>query len=434
MTGKSGREAALDALEAARRRSAWPEEVLRTDRGLTDSRELALAMRLCLGVQQTEYLLDWYLARWTDRGPEKLDPPVRTLLRLGLYQIMFLDRVPDRAAVDETVTLARKRVHPGAAGLVNAVLRRAAREWREVPPPQDPTILYTCPAWLYDELSARLGAEETAEFLKAVNTPGPITLQVNTLRATASEALESLRSQGARAELHPTLPDCILLSGGSPEKLEVFQKGLVYVQDAAARLVTEAAELRPGMTMLDACGAPGGKSFAAAIRMGDRGTVLTRDLHENKLRRVREGAERLGLTCIRTRAADASDREAVFPADLVIADVPCSGFGVLRSKPGIRFKDPADLAALPAVQTRILSDLAESVKPGGLLLYSTCTIFSRENEEIVRSFLAARPDFVLEPFSCPLAGSTDGMVQLWPQRHGSDGFFIARLRRKEAPS
>ena len=189
------------------------------------------------------------------------------------------------------------------------------------------------------------------------------------------------------------------------------------------------------MRVLDACAAPGGKSFAAAMQMRDQGCMISCDIHENKWKRIRAGAERLGLACISTRTMDARrpDADLTGAMDIVLADVPCSGLGVIRKKPEIRFKDPAELERLPGIQRDILAGLAPCVKPGGVLVYSTCTVLARENEDVVRGFLRTHPEFSPEAFSLPLPGAdtADGMFTFWPQKHGTDGFFVCKLRRHE---
>jgi 16S rRNA (cytosine967-C5)-methyltransferase len=241
--------------------------------------------------------------------------------------------------------------------------------------------------------------------------------------------------------LHPWLAHCIALkSARHLERLDVFEEGLVYVQDAAAALAVVAAAPEPGMFVLDACSAPGGKSFGAAIRMKNSGRILSCDLQEKKLPMISDGAKRLGLTILETRAMDAqmADETLAGLADLVIADVPCSGFGVIRKKPEIRYKKEEDIADLPALQQKIIANLAGYVKPGGVLLYSTCTLLRRENEDVVNRFLDENKEFAPEAFTLPApAGNStsdtqasDGMTTLWPHETGTDGFFICRLRRQ----
>ena len=245
-----------------------------------------------------------------------------------------------------------------------------------------------------------------------------------------------LEADHVEAEPHPWLENCLLLHRtGDLERLEAFQQGLFYVQDPASRLSVLAAGAKPGMKVLDCCAAPGGKSFAAAIAMENQGEIVSCDLHPHKKKLIQAGADRLGLTIISPKTADGKvfrpEWENAF--DLVLVDAPCSGLGVIRKKPDIRYKDPAPLADLPAVQLDILRNAARYVKPGGTLMYSTCTLLYRENGEVVETFLAENNSYKAEAF--PLPGPVglvqSGRVTLWPHRHGTDGFFISKMRREE---
>jgi len=243
---------------------------------------------------------------------------------------------------------------------------------------------------------------------------------VNTLKTSVDALMMQLTEQGIGAEPHPWCPECLVIRGsGSLEQLDAFREGLFYVQDPAARMAAMAADLKPGMRVLDCCSAPGGKSFASAIAMENRGEIISCDLHEKKLGRIRENAERLGFSIIHTQAMDGSQPYEEFRKsfDLVIADVPCSGLGVIRKKPEIRYKPQADIQRLPEVQLRILRGLSSCVKAGGILLYSTCTILREENEAVVEAFLQEGHPFTVEE-----------MRTLWPHKNGTDGFFICRMR------
>ena len=277
-----------------------------------------------------------------------------------------------------------------------------------------------------------LGREGAEAFLTNSNRQPPAAAQVNTLRCSTEEAVCALEAEGVRVEPHPWLPDCLLLQGtGDLERLRAFRDGMIYIQDPAARLAVLAAG--PKGRVLDVCAAPGGKSFAAAIAMGDRGEIISCDLHENKLKRIREGAARLGLTSIRAEAADGRvfREEWRDGFDLVLVDAPCSGLGILRKKPDIRRKKADDLFTLPMVQNAILENAARYVRPGGTLLYSTCTILPEENEELADAFLGTHPEFSRERFLLPEPiGQVEGQITLWPHLHDTDGFYICRMTRR----
>lgn len=432
------REVALSCLLAGEKQGAWPDGYLRNAirRAGLDRRDAALCTRLVFGVLQNRMLLDWHIARLCTTPMEKLEPAVLNCLRLGAYQLLFLDRVPVHAAVNESVALSKKYSrNPRAYALVNAVLRALDRAGKEsLPQPEELSLRYSHPQWLVKEFSRTLPAEELEALLTADNTQPPTQAQVNSLKTTPEALSKGLEEAGVTVRTHPWLPGCLELEDtGNLETLPTFQKGEFYIQDAAARLAVMAAGAEPGMRVLDACAAPGGKSFAAAIQMEDRGSILSCDLHPHKIALIEEGARRLGLQSITAAVKNGRvfDPELEGKFDLVITDVPCSGLGIIRKKPDIRYKDPAPLEGLPAVQRDILSNTARYVRPGGVLLYATCTLLRRENEDVVEWFTEKDKDFTLEPFSLPGdIPAPEGMVTLWPHRQGTDGFFIAKLRRR----
>lgn len=258
---------------------------------------------------------------------------------------------------------------------------------------------------------------------------------MNSLKTTAEDLERELRGDGVTVQPHPWLEGCLEITGtGDLRSLPAFREGRFLVQDAAARLAAMAASAAPGDRVLDVCAAPGGKSFSMAMDMGDRGQILSCDVHPYKVKLIESGAQRLGLTCIRAAAADAREKHAAWErqADVVMADVPCSGLGIIRKKPDIRYKNPKELAQLPLVQRAILENASGYVRPGGTLVYSTCTVLPEENEDVTGDFLDKHPEFepVRTAFPLPV-GPCPGQVTLWPQRHGTDGFYICRMRRKD---
>ena len=436
----SARGEALAVLTACRTRGAWADAALDVHLTGLSPADAGLCSRIIYGVIQNETLLDFYLSGFCSQRLDRLQPPLADILRIGAYQILFLDRVPDSAAVHTSVELAKGAGRGQASGLVNAVLRRLCREKEGLPeiPSRDEakylSIRYSHPKWLVKRLLTLLGREGTEAFLITGNSQPPAAVQVNACRAAMEDAVASLETESVHVEVHPWLADCLLLSGtGDLERLKAFQSGMIYVQDPAARLAVLAAGFRPGSRILDVCAAPGGKSFAAAIAMGDRGEIISCDLHENKLKRIQEGAARLGLTSIRTEAADGRVcREEWRNAfDLVLVDAPCSGLGILRKKPDIRRKKADGLLTLPVVQSSILENASNYVRPGGTLLYSTCTILPEENEEVTDAFLGLHPGFSREKFTLPgPIGTVEGQITLWPHLHDTDGFYICRMTRR----
>ena len=430
------RKAALLVLERCRRGGAWSDAVIG---GVMNAQKLygrdrRFATALAYGVLQNRMLLDYAIERCSSLELKRIEPKVLDLLRIGTYQIMLMDRVPAPAAVDSAVGLCRSLGYAHAAGFVNAVLRRISKETDLIPSGTDPgslSVRWSHPLWLTESYIDLLGTQEAVRLLETDNAPAPITLQVNTLRAETARLAAELAEQGLSVEPHPFLPDCLLLQTGDVRLLEAYVRGDFYVQDAAARMAVIASGADRGQKILDVCAAPGGKTFAAAI--GSRGAdILACDIHQNKLRRIEEGVKRLGLDRIVCRALDAREFVPEFENafDLVIADVPCSGLGVIRKKPDVRFKDPDSFPPLPAIQSAILQNVSRYVKPGGTLLYSTCTIRPEENGEVCTRFMAEVPSFVPCDFSLPDGSvSRNGMMQLWPHRHGTDGFFIAKMKK-----
>ena len=431
------RTTALSALIACRRQGAWSDGALKEYivRDRLDRRDAAFAARLCYGVMQNRMLLDVYLESLLTGKLRDLQPVVLDILRLGAYQILFLDKVPVSAAVNEAVEQCKKYANKRASGLVNGVLRNLARQKDRLPEPPDLSTRYSHPAELVELLEKNVPAGMLESVLKADNESPATQVQINPLLADETAVLAELDELEISHQPHPWLPGCFLLSGtGSMEQMELFRQGKLYVQDAAAHLAALAAGVKPGMRVLDCCAAPGGKSFAAAMQMENCGSITSCDIHAHKTALIEKGAERLGITIISAQQADASVPNEAWKEsfDTVIADVPCSGLGVIRKKPDIRYKDLRQTEALPEIQKKILENVSGYVKPGGVLLYSTCTILKRENEEAVSAFLKAHPEFSLEPFQTPekLDIPNGGMLTLYPGQAETDGFFIAKLRKQ----
>ena len=409
------------------------KDYIRRDR--LDSRDAALATRLCYGVLQNRQRLDFYLSQFLTGKRKDLHPVIRDVLHLGLYQMKELDKIPVSAAVNESVTLAKKyQKNPKAAALVNGVLRNAARsQWQE---PVSYADRYSHPDDLISILKKNLPKGTLEPMLIANNAAPETTVQVNTLRISMEDLQKRLEREGVAARNHGWMENCLVLSGtGNLENLPSFKEGLFYVQDPAAKLSVLCAKLpKEDIRVLDCCSAPGGKSFAASIAMGGKGQITSCDVHAHKVGLIENGAQRLGLNNITARLQDATVfvpqwEESV---DVVIADVPCSGLGIIRKKPDIRYRNLEDAKHLPGLQLAILENQSRYVKKGGVLLYSTCTVLKAENEEIVSAFLERHEDFHVEPLELPevFPKNETGMLTLIPGDYDTDGFFISRLRRK----
>ena len=433
------RETALNVLIACRTQDGWSNGVLKEyiARDRLDSRDGALATRLCYGVVQNRNLLDFYLKQLLTGKVKDLHPVIHDILHLGLYQLYLMDKIPESAAVNESVELAKKycKKQRNAPGLVNAVLRNGIRSQDSLQQPTSWEDKYSHPGDLINLLKSYVGKQRLEPMLKENNAIAPMTVQVNTLQISTEDLQEKLKTEGVTAQNHPWLSDCLVLSGtGDLEKLSSFQEGLFYVQDAASKLSVLCAGLQPGQNVLDSCAAPGGKSFAAAIAMNGQGSITSCDVHAHKIDLIAKGAERLGLKSIVATQQDATQFRPEWQDgfDTVIADVPCSGLGIIRKKPDIRYKALSAMAELPGLQIKILDTVSRYVKPGGILLYSTCTLVREENEGMVETFLRAHPDFTTEPLPLPspFPENESGMLALVPGEYDTDGFFICRLRRK----
>lgn len=431
------REAAVFALERTRRDGAWSSalsDAMKTKYDL-DSRSLSLAVSISLGVLQSTALLDYYIDL-NSKSASKIEPKVRDIMRSGAYQLIFMDKIPASAAVNESVALCKKLGYSRASGFCNAVLRKIASSADKLPEPpgkgtaQYLSVKYSHPQQLAQYIVDRRGYDAAEAFLAADNTIPDTCLQVNTLKITPDELMARLLAESIPCSMHPWLPNCIV-TAGSVSLMPGFDEGLFYVQDPAAKCAVLAAALEPGMYVLDSCAAPGGKSFAAAIAMRNEGSIDSCDLHDKKIRLISEGAQRLGISCINAFSHDA--REPFYRQyDAIIADVPCSGYGVIRKKPEIRYKPLEDSASMPAIQAAILENLSQYVKPGGVIVYSTCTVLGRENEDVVKAFLRAHAEFSAEGFTLPNGETAaDGYITFWPDIHGTDGFFVSKLRRNK---
>lgn len=395
-------------------------------RNRLDARQAAFASALFYTALERLLTLDHILRAYSAKPLEQLSAPVLAALRLGVCQLRYLDGVDDYAAVSESVNLVRELGAARAAGFVNGVLRSYLRAGKPLPPIEGPleeqlAVEYSCPAWLVGRWLEAYGQEATLRVLNGSLGRPPVYLRANTLRLDAATLCRKLEEEGVSAHPDRELAGCIAVEGRIPvEALPSFQEGLFHVQDRASQLCVAALDPRPGQRVLDLCAAPGGKSFTAAQRMGDQGELVSRDLHENRVRLIRAGAERLGIGCLKASTGDAALFDPTLGKfDRVLCDVPCSGFGVIRRKPEIKYKPFKAVENLPRLQYKILETAANYLKAGGRLVYSTCTLLPEENERVVEAFLRSRPGFVLED------------QRTYTGQEDTDGFFVAALSRRE---
>lgn len=434
------RETALNVLIGSRQEGGWSNGLLKNNihRDRLDKRDAALATRLCYGVLQNRYKLDFYLQQLLTGKTKSLHPVVRDILHLGLYQIYEMDRVPDSAAVNESVALAKKYCPKQrfAPGLVNGVLRNAIRQRNTIIQPTGWQEKYSHPQALIDLLKPYVGKTRIEAMLRANNEVPDTVVQVNTLKISKQALSQQLEAEGVGVREHSWMEDCLVLSGtGNLENLPSFKSGAFYVQDCAAKLSVLCAQLpKQEIEVLDCCAAPGGKSFAAAIATGGQAKITACDVYDHKTALIVAGAQRLGLSNITAVRQDATEfvPQWAEKMDAVLCDVPCSGYGIIRKKPDIRYKDIEAMKKLPQLQLKILENQAQYVRRGGVLLYSTCTLVRAENEAVVERFLENHADFCLELLPLPeaLTKNETGMLALVSGEYDTDGFFIARLRRK----
>ena len=389
---------------------------------------------LVYGTIEHKLTLDYFIGQLSSLPDEKIDAQTRNILRLGLYQIIYM-RTKDHAAVNETVALAPAK----SRGFVNAILRNYIRkkDMISLPDKKDGlcyalSVKYSYPEATCQRLCDAFGPEEAEALLDAMNSPPPLTLKVNTLKISREDFLSLLNKNGIKAEKTKFAPHGVRLSENLPySELSSRFEGLFFVQDEASQISTAALDAQKGETVMDICSCPGSKSFGAALSMENEGRIFAFDLSKSKLPLIGSGAERLGINIISASVHDGRDFMPEFEAkaDRIICDVPCSGFGVVAKKPDIRYKDITAASALPEIQYDILCTAARYLKLNGIMVYSTCTVLPEENEENVKRFIAEHPDFELVPFSVGELDYKEGSITLMPHVHGTDGFFVAKLKK-----
>ncbi len=426
---------------------------LHPDRLLTDSfkryryfnsLDRSFLTELTYGVIRWRERLDWVIRRFSKIPIEKIDLETLNILRLGLYQILFLSRTPSSAAVNESVELAKRIRGKGGAGFVNAVLRSAIRQKEEIRYPEirEDSVLHLSvvqshPRWLVQRWVREMGVEETIRLCLFNNQVSLLTLRTNTLKMTRKDLIEKLKEKELSPFPTAYSEDGIVLRNPPPtSELPFLKNGLSIIQDEASQLVTYILDPKPGEQILDACAAPGGKATHMAQRMENQGEIYALDLSKGKLGFIEEMCQRLGIKIIKTINGDAAGSLLMFKGkrfDRILADVPCSGFGTLRRNPDLKWRrGEVDIQRMKALQFSILRNLSMYVKEGGILTYSTCTVFREENEEVVEKFLEECPEFQLDRMDKVLPEKCRSFIQdsyfkTFPPKGEMDGFFVARL-------
>lgn len=401
-------------------------------------RDKAFAARLFYGVTERKLTLEHIIGAYVSKPLQKLDRQVRITLMMGVYQIMYMDNVPDSAAVNESVSLVKKLGKASASGMVNAVLRSIIRDGKKIPPVKGDkydkmAVEYSCPAELIRRICKGYGEENTVSLLEASLLPSVTVLRTNVLKTSSEELIASLKSRGISAQASEFEENAVICDDlRDVERDPDFIAGNYHVQDYSSQLCCKAVSPRKGETVIDICAAPGGKTFTMAEMMGDEGRIFACELHEKRTGLIVKGAERLGISCIEAVTNDARVYNEKLPmADRVLCDVPCSGYGVIRGKPEIRYKPLSEAQRLPEIQLDILRTACRYVKDGGLLVYSTCTVNIEENECVIEKFLAENSDFHGEEFPKDMGDFFRGkfMSAIFSKQFGGDGFFICRMRK-----
>jgi 16S rRNA (cytosine967-C5)-methyltransferase len=441
------RLAAYETLRAVSRRAAdLPAALARARLPLHDERDRALAGEIAAGTLRWQGAFDRVVTVFAGRALERLDPEVVDILRLSLFQLLHLDRVPASAAVNDAVQLTRKAGKSSSSSFVNAILRRASRERTHLPLParvpgtatSELDFLETTlshPRWLVERWRRRHGFEAAEAWCRFNNAAPALTLRANRLQVGRDALAASLRDAGVETDPTPFAPDGLLVRSGNPLTTELAERGVFAVQDEASQLVGVLARAVAGERVLDACAAPGGKTTAMAADMADHGLLVAADVRPGRVRLLAETVRRAGARCVRVIQANAAQPLPFRPVfDLVLIDAPCSGLGTLRRDPDIKWRrSPDEFAALTSLQLRILQSAAEVVRPGGRILYSTCSSEPEENDEVVERFLDARPGFRRAPLELPAAPqlvAADGCLRTLPFRDGLEAFFAAALARQ----
>lgn len=450
MTKISAREIALEVLEAVECEGSYASLALNRlmEKYRPGKLDRAFATELAYGTLRFLKTIDWVLGQFVKQPLSAQTAPVRNILRLSVYQLMYLDKVPASAACNEGAEMAKKHGHPGAVKFVNGVLRGIARRISDIKFPglaDDPvghiSIKYSHPAWMVERWIREYGTEETILLCRSNNAPSPNTVRVNTLKITRDGLVEKLKREGLALKETAVAPEGIKIEGFlSIASIAAFREGLFLVQDESSMLASRVLAPVPGSTAIDTCSAPGGKTTHLAQLMENRGEIFAFDVHPHKLDLIKENSARLGIDIIKEFSGDAREMPEKLhnSADYVLVDAPCSGLGVLGRRPDARWrKEPGQIAGLVRLQAEILDSSSRCVKENGVMVYSTCTITREENLGQVEDFLAGHPEFMLEDLTPLIPRSLDvdgtmagGYLQILPHRHGMDGFFIARMRKE----
>lgn len=413
--------------------------------------DISLATEIIYGTIQRLNTIDWILQPFLKTKINKLDNWVKNLLRISIYQIWYLDRVPDHATVNEAVNIAKIRGHKGITGMVNGVLRNIIRNKDSISFPENLNqtariaLEHSHPEWVVQHFVKDFGIDQAEEICRVNNLPPFHSIRVNTLKISREEMIDHLKKElGEEVEINPSKlskQGIRIKGGGNLAHTDWYKNGYISVQDESSMLVADVLNAMPDMTVLDAAAAPGGKTTHIAEKMNDKGRIIAVDLHKHKIKLIEEQQKRLDLHIIDTFNSDARNIKDHYGQifDRILLDVPCSGLGVIRRKPDLKWsKTEADIHKLQHIQGEILEAVSTLLKPGGVLVYSTCTLVQEENEQLIKSFINRHQEFKLDTSLPSLLSqelkekvdASDGMIQILPQHFHTDGFFISRLVKR----
>lgn len=420
------------------------KEIKRNDLAPKDE---ALLTQIVYGTLERKMTLDYYLSSFVQSN-KKLEPWVKMLLRMSIYQMVFLDKIPDHAIIHEAVEIAKKKGHRGIQSFVNAVLRnvqrKGVRKTEEISDPLERLAIETShPLWLVKRWTGFYGYETTKDICHANLKKKPLSVRIQPLKITLEEAIAHLKQEGFQVKPSIFSDQGLVIEKGNILMSSLMEQGMLTIQDQSSMLATEILQPEPGMTVLDACSAPGGKATHIAEKMADEGLIYAHDLHKKKVKLIEEKQKSLGLTIIHASHHDARKLKELYADetfDRILVDAPCSGLGVISGKPEIKYtKTKEDVERLHSIQMDILNHVKDLLKPNGRIVYSTCTIDKKENEQVIEKFLAMNPQFAVD--TCFLQelpevlrssmGATEFGLQLFPQHFGTDGFFLTRLRKNQ---
>lgn len=408
-----------------------------------DKRKENLVREIVYGVLENNIYIDYIISKASNIKMKKIHPKILTILRMGIYQILFMDNIPSRAAINESVNLAKKHSHKGSVKFVNGLLRNIDRnreEFMKIDEKDHMTrisIKYSHPKWMVKRWINEYGVDFTEKLCKKNNERPKLNIRVNTLKTNKKDLMNSLINEGLIVKEAEYGEDSLIIDNPSRiSELEEFKKGYFFIQDESSTLVGQIMDPIPGSTVIDLCSAPGGKATHLAQKMNNRGKILSKDIYEHKIKLINENANRLGINIIETGISNALeiDKSLINKADYVLVDAPCSGLGLIRRKPEIKInKEEKHIKDLANIQMEILNNAKEYLKVGGALVYSTCTIEKEENINLIKKFLEKNSNFKLVNIEDKIKERQnldtleEGYIQLYPHIHNTDGFFISKI-------